>query len=357
MRIALITDTHWGARNDSSSFMNYFSKFYDDVFFPYLKDHNIKTCIHLGDLVDRRKYINFRILKDLRENFVDRLWRMGVDTHIIIGNHDTFYKNTNKVNSVSELFSTYERECEPWMYDSPREVEFDGCKILMMPWICEENYDECLAAINKAKAQILMGHLSVKGFEMHRGAWNIEGLDSKVFEKFDIVYSGHFHHKSTQGNITYLGNPYEITWSDYQDPRGFHIFDTETRSLEFIENPFHMFYKIFYDDTNETLETISQKDYSEYEGAYVKVVVNKKNNPFVFDTMLDKIYAADAGDISVIENHSDLEMMDDPELVDEAEDTLTILNKYIGGLDVSYKEDLNILMNSLYTEALSVETI
>ena len=43
--------------------------------------------------------------------------------------------------------------------------------------------------------------------------------------------------------------------------------------------------------------------------------------------------------------------------MDETEYTLTILNKYIEGLDVSYKEDLNVLMNSLYTEALSVETI
>ena len=102
MKIALINDTHWGARGDSLTFMNYFRKFYDNVFFPYLEEHNIKTLIHLGDVVDRRKFINFKILNDLRTNFVERLWKLGIDTHIIIGNHDTFHKNTNELNSLQE---------------------------------------------------------------------------------------------------------------------------------------------------------------------------------------------------------------------------------------------------------------
>ena len=106
MKIALITDTHWGARGDSLTFLNYFRKFYDNVFFPYLEEHNIKTLIHLGDVVDRRKFINFKILNDLRTNFIERLWKMGVDTHIIIGNHDTFHKNTNELNSLQEIFTS-----------------------------------------------------------------------------------------------------------------------------------------------------------------------------------------------------------------------------------------------------------
>ena len=58
MKIALITDTHWGARNDNVIFSNYFRKFYDNIFFPLLEERNIKTLLHLGDVVDRRKYIN-----------------------------------------------------------------------------------------------------------------------------------------------------------------------------------------------------------------------------------------------------------------------------------------------------------
>ncbi len=356
MKIALITDTHWGARGDSSTFLKYFKKFYDNVFFPYLEEHNIKTCIHLGDVVDRRKYINFKTLNDLRTNFVERLWKMGVDTHIIIGNHDTFHKNTNDLNSLQEIFTTADGKVEPWMYSSPKEVDFDGLGIVMMPWVCEDNYGECMRMIQNTQCQILMGHLQVSGFEQHIGSWNNEGLESQIFDKFDMVMSGHFHHRSNNGTVFYLGNPYEITWSDYKDPRGFHIFDTDTRQLNFIMNPYKMFHKIFYNDSEETFESLTEKDYSEYEGTYVKVVVEKKTNPFWFDTVLDKLEDVNVADLVVVENFSDFDINDD-DIVDQAQDTLTILSGYVESLNVENKVELDGLMRSLYNEALTVETI
>ncbi len=355
MKIALITDTHWGARGDSLTFLNYFRKFYDNVFFPYLEEHNIKTLIHLGDVVDRRKFINFKILNDLRTNFVERLWKMGVDTHIIIGNHDTFHKNTNELNSLQEIFTSHERKVEPWIHVTPREVDFDGLGILMMPWINEDNYGECMKAIQKTQCQILMGHLEVKGFEQHIGSWSHEGVEANVFDKFDMAMSGHFHHKSDNGTIYYLGNPYEITWSDYKDPRGFHIFDTDKRTLEFIQNPYRMFRKLYYDDSLQTFETLTGKDYSEYENSYVKLVVQKKTNPYWFDTVMDKLYSVNVADLVVVENFSDLEFMEDDELIDEAQDTLTILGKHVETLNIENKVELNTLMRDLYNEALTAE--
>ena len=355
MKIALITDTHWGARNDSAIFANHFSKFYNNIFFPYLDEHDIKTCIHLGDVVDRRKYINFKTANDLRENFVEKLWEMKVDTHMIVGNHDIYYKNTNQVNSLTELFTSSNSEFEPWIYPSPREYDFDGTKILMMPWINSDNYSECMDSIKKSKAQIMMGHLEINGFEMHRGHVCDIGFDATIFSKFDLVYSGHFHHKSTQGGITYLGNPYEITWSDYGDDRGFHIFDTETRNLEFIRNPYKMFHKIFYDDSKETFESIKEKDYDKYAGSIVKVIVTTKQNPYWFDTMLDELYKTEVADVSVVEN-VDLEFEDDDKVIDEAEDTLTILSKYIDTLNIQKdKKELDNLIRTLYNEALDYE--
>ena len=357
MKIALITDTHWGARNDSQVFMNYFKRFYEEMFFPYLEEHNIKTCIHLGDVVDRRKFINYRILKDLRENFINRLWKMGVDTHIIIGNHDTFYKNTNEVNSIAELFTTFDGDIEPWMYPEPKEVEFDGLKILMMPWICPENHERAMSAIQNTSAQILMGHLEIMGIEQHLGSWNHSGIDASVFSKFDMTMSGHFHHKSTNGNIYYLGNPYEITWADYNDPRGFHIFDTETRELEFIRNPFSMFYKIYYDDDEKTMEQVVQQDFSIYKDCYVKVIVTNKINQYWFDMMMDNLYKADIAHVMIVENFIDTDI-DDDDLVNEAEDTLTILGKYVEGLNVEVdKNELDTLLKNLYSDALNVETV
>jgi hypothetical protein len=243
------------------------------------------------------------------------------------------------------------------IYEEPTEVDFNGLKCFMMPWICDENREQSLKAIQDTEAQILFGHLEVKGFEMHIGSFSREGVDANLFQKFDMAMSGHFHHKSDNGNIYYLGNPYQITWSDYKDPRGFHIFDTETRELEFILNPLEMFYKIYYDDDKMTLESIQNEDYSKYKDCYVKVVVIKKNNPFWFDTLIDNLYKEDVGDISVVENFDEDFLMGDENLIDEAEDTMTILSKYVNSLNIDNKKELDSLMQSLYTESLSVETV
>jgi DNA repair exonuclease SbcCD nuclease subunit len=363
MKLAIITDTHWGARNDSQAFTDYFIKFYEEVFFPELLERGITTVIHMGDIVDRRKFINYKTLYQMRRHFFDRCWEQYINLHMIIGNHDTFFKNTNDVNSMDCLRmmrSGSEGDGGGFIrvYEKPTEVDLDGTgtKVLFQPWICDENLADSHEAIENTTAQILFGHLEVRGFEMHINQFSQTGVDAKVFEKFDMAFSGHFHHKSDNGNIFYLGNPYQITWSDYKDPRGFHIFDTETRELEFIKNPFEMFHKVYYDDEKLTLESIQNEDYSKYKGCYIKIVIIKKTNPFWFDTLMDKLYAVDVANISVAENFDqDLNLEDD--MIDEAEDTLTILSKYVNSLNLDNKKELENLLTTLYNESLMEETV
>ena len=355
MKVAIITDTHFGARNDSQMFSNYFKEFYEEIFFPTLEKRGIRTVIHMGDVVDRRKFINWKTVYQMREVFFDACYGRYINLHIIIGNHDVFFRNTNIVNSMEGL--RIESNHQFHVYTEPTEIELDGTKLFMQPWICDENREQSLKAIQDTEAQILFGHLEVKGFEMHIGSFSREGVDARMFQKFDMAMSGHFHHKSDNGNIYYLGNPYQITWSDYKDPRGFHIFDTETRELEFILNPLEMFHKIYYDDDKTTLESIQNEDYSQYKDCYVKVVVIKKNNPFWFDTLIDKLYKEDVGDISIVENFDEDFLIGDENLIDEAEDTMTILSKYVNSLNIDNKKELDSLMQSLYTESLSMETV
>ena len=355
MKVAIITDTHFGARNDSQMFSNYFRKFYEEIFFPTLEERDIHTVIHMGDVVDRRKFINWKTVYQMREVFFDVCYSRNINLHIIIGNHDVFFRNTNVVNSMEGL--RIENNNQFHVYTEPTEIELDGTKLFMQPWICDENREQSLKAIQDTEAQILFGHLEVRGFEMHIGSFSREGVDANMFQKFDMAMSGHFHHKSDNGNIYYLGNPYQITWSDYKDPRGFHIFDTNTRELEFILNPLEMFHKIYYDDDKMTLESIQDEDYSQYKDCYVKVVVIKKNNPFWFDTLIDKLYKEDVGDISIVENFDEDFLVGDENLIDEAEDTMTILSKYVNSLNIDNKKELDTLMQSLYTESLSMETV
>ena len=353
MKIALITDTHWGARGDSIAFAEYFNRFYYEHFFPYLAEHGISRIFHLGDIVDRRKYINFVTARHLRK-FVEYCDTSGIRLDVIVGNHDTSFKNTNEVNSMRELFehSTYDIH----YYSDPTDVDINGTTIGVLPWVCSGNYEESMDFLRNTSAQILFGHLEIAGFEMYKGAVNDHGFDSKIFDKFDVVCSGHFHHKSTRGNINYLGAPYEMSWSDYNDPRGFHIFDTETRELTFIRNPLTMFNKIHYHDQDKTLDDIMAVDFDHYKGSYVKLIVHSKTNPYWFDMFVDKIEKAGVLDLQVVDDNLNLQLEDDGDIVSEAEDTLTVLNKVVDQVDSRVdKKVLYNFLSSLYNEALSVE--
>lgn len=354
MRIALITDQHFGARNDSPIFANYFKTFYEEQFFPYLEEHNIKHIIELGDIFDRRKYVNYLTLKNCREYFFDHIKSGNYHLDMIIGNHCTFYKSTNKVNSPRLLLKEYSEYIS--IYDSPQDIVVDGLKIAIIPWICSGNYQESMEYIKSTTAQIAMGHLEIAGFEMYRGSVNDHGFDKHIFDKFDMAMSGHFHHKSNYGNIFYLGAPYEMNWSDWNDPRGFHIFDTDTRELTYIENRYKMFNKIHYDDQNTTLEQILDFDEEALKNHYVKVIVHNKNNPYWFDMFIAKLESIGVHDIQTVEDNFHLDLEDDIDFSQDIEDTITILNKFTEQFSdrVDIKK-LNSVLHDLYHEALAVE--
>ena len=132
--------------------------------------------------------------------------------------------------------------------DKPTDIEVDGMQIAMMPWICPENYVESIEHIKTTPAVVCMGHFEIAGFAMYRGMESHDGLSKETFDKFDMVFSGHYHHKSDDGHIYYVGNPYELTWQDYNDPRGFHLFDLGSRELSFVRNPYSMFARVEYND-------------------------------------------------------------------------------------------------------------
>ena len=330
MKIALLNDTHFGARNDNPAFVKYFNRFYDEIFFPYIIQNDIKTLIHLGDVVDRRKFINFNTAHNFQENFWKRLWDLKIDTHIILGNHDTYYKNTNKVN-FTHLIKTFDGANEPWIYEKPATVNFDGLDILLLPWICPETEEESIYEIDNSHAEVAMGHLEIKGFEMHKGHFQEVGLEMDQFKRFDKVLSGHYHRKSDNGTIYYLGTQYEITWSDYQCPKGFHIFDTDTRELTRVSNPLTMFEKIIYNDTKQSYTNM---DISKYKDKHLKVIVEEKTDTNQFGEFIDRLHnEINTHEVNVIEDSYNINATADVNIIDQGEDTLTFLHNYINSLD------------------------
>ena len=352
MKIALITDTHWGIRNDNIAFQENSKKFLDEIFFPRLDADNIRDIIHLGDLVDRRKYINISTAKRLREDFLEPV-NLKYNMTIIAGNHDVYYKNTNEVNALNEVVKSYENIT---VLTSPTEKKYDGSNVLLLPWICEANRQETLELMRTTDAQIVMGHLELAGYEMFKGSVISHGDDPVLFDRFDLVFSGHFHHRSTDGHIFYLGSHAEFTWSDYNDPKGFHIFDTETREITFVQNPFNMFEKVWYNDTDtKFLET--EIDFAKMKGKIIKVIVQNKSNLIWFDRFIESIEIENPLELQIVEDHLNLNLEDDNDIINEAESTLNIFKKYIEGFDAKTvdKQKLENKIVELYNEALTVE--
>ena len=346
MKVAIITDQHFGARNSSKFFHDYFKKFYDNVFFPYLKENKITTIINMGDTFDNRRNIDISSLEWAKVNYFNPLKEMGITIHTLIGNHDIYYKNTNDVNSVNLLLKEYDNVI---IYPETQEIKLGRLKILFVPWINQENEKISIDAIKKSKAKIAMGHLELNGFQATRGHTMEDGMDINHFNKFEKVYSGHYHTRSTDGKIYYLGNPYEMFWNDVKDDRGFHIFDTETLEHTPVNNPYRLFYNVYYDDTNHKLFNAT-----EYKDKIVKVIVKKKTNQKQFEKFIDKLSAIGVQELKIVENFN-IQGNDDFE-VEETENTISILNRYIDESEIDCdKSIIKGILRKIYSQACEVE--
>jgi hypothetical protein len=299
----------------------------------------------MGDAFDSRKSIDYQSLEWAKRVVFEPL--KNHEVHMIVGNHDCYFKNTNHVNSPSLLLQNYSNIKT---YSSPQTVKVGGLDIMMVPWICSENYDETLMQIKKSKAKIAMGHLELQGFSVNRNlVMEDHGTDPKIFDKFQKVFSGHYHTRSDNGKIFYLGNTYEMYWNDVNDTRGFHIFDTETLEHTPINNPYKLFYNIYYEDTpHQTF------DASEYSNKIVKVIVRKKSKQKDFEKFIDKLYKVGIQDLKIVENFEIQE--NENFVIDEEENTISILNRYIDESEYDFdKSTIKSIFQDLYKQACEVE--
>jgi DNA repair exonuclease SbcCD nuclease subunit len=343
--IGILTDSHYGAKKGSKHLHDYFELFYKNVFFPALEEHGVETVIHMGDAFDSRKSIDYQSLEWAKRVVFDPLKKY--DVHMIVGNHDCYYKNTNNVNSPALLLKDYPNIKT---YSSPTNTKVCGIDMTFIPWICSENYDETLKVIQKSKAKIAMGHLELKGFRVNKHLVMEEhGLEANLFSNFTKVFSGHYHTRSDNGTVFYLGNPYEMYWTDVNDTRGFHIFDTETLEHTPINNPYKLFYNIYYEDTpHQTF------DASEYSNKIVKVIVRKKSKQKDFEKFIDKLYKIGIQDLKIVENFEIQE--NENFVIDEEENTISILNRYIDESEYDFdKSTIKSIFQDLYKQACEVE--
>lgn len=260
-KVAFITDTHLGTRGDSELFANHQMKFYREVFFPLLKQRGITEVYHLGDFFENRVHLKLTTIKnaiDLKELYKD------FNVTLLLGNHDVAFKDRNDLNSPEMLLDT------PNIKILSEPVELGD--FLIIPWINKSNYNSALELIQSSEKKYCLGHFDIIGAKFSKyGEASHEGLPPAIFKNFQRVFSGHYHTKSTIHNIEYLGSPFEYTWSDWDDEKYFHIFDTETGELESIPNPDRIHVKIF--SSGGKINIVPKID--KLEGKIVKIETNE----------------------------------------------------------------------------------
>lgn len=354
MKVALITDTHAGARNDSEIFAEYQDTFYTDVFFPTLKHYGIKTIFHLGDFFERRKFSNHETLFRIKKSFLEPLVKNDIEMHLLVGNHDVAHKNSNRVNGADLFLTQYKSHIT--FYTEPTSVCFPDRDVHFIPWINSENYYEAKQFIDSATPSLMLGHFDISGFRMHQdGNPSDHGLPMDWFRDQQLVLSGHFHTQSKISNVQYIGNPFELTWSDFKDPRGFWIIDLETLEMEFIQNPDRMFFKIVYDDTKDV--DYVKMDFSKLRNKFLKVIVKSKKDPYKFDLFIEKLYNNNPFEVQIIEssNVCDSEMSEE-EIESNAKSTDQIIRSYcdsMSAVDADVRNKVKDLLVSIYLEAMS----
>ena len=353
MKIALLNDTHFGARNDSIIFDDFFHKFYDEIFFPYLKEHNIKNILHLGDYYEHRKFVNFKALNANRKHFLEPMRDMGITMDIIPGNHDVYFKNTNELCSLKELLGYFTTNVNIIM--KPTVLDYDGLGVAVIPWINNANYQEYTKFAMTCNAPILGAHLELKGFDMMAGIPNPHGMNADVFSRFEMVLSGHFHTKSSQGNVHYLGSQMEFTWADVDDPKYFHVLDTETREVTPVRNTITMFKKVIYDDEKTDY---SKMDVKQFEKKFIKLIVLNKNDLYMFDQFVDRLQNIETYELKIAESFEEYlgESVEDDKV--SLEDTTTLLDSYVDAVETELDKDhLKVELRKLYTEAQNLEVV
>ena len=350
MQIAILNDTHAGCRNSSDIFMDYQERFYSEVFFPYLLENNITQILHLGDYYDNRKTVNFKALAHNRKIFLEKLREYGITMDIIPGNHDVYYKNTNELNALKELQGHYMNEVNLIM--EPTEMNYDGLCVGLVPWINPQNEEASLEFLANTKATLIGAHLELQGFEMARGQVCMSGMSKKHFDRFETVLTGHFHAKSSQGNIHYLGAQYEFFWNDCGDPKHFHILDTETREVTPVRNPLTIYEKIYYD--HEQMNKF--QDLSHLDEKFVKIIVVNKGNTLEFERFVDRVQQQNIHELKIAEDFKDFlgENVGDDNI--KLEDTTTLVNSYVDNVTTDLDKDrIKQEISALMTEAQSME--
>ena len=343
MKIAFIGDLHFGSRNTNLVIQRHQEAFLEQIFWPYIKEHNINTVIQTGDYFDNRKWINLQTMSFQKRTFVDKAAELGVIVHGIIGNHDIPLRHSLSMNSPQQILT----ESHMNFYDKPKVINFDGIDITFIPWVCKENYEEVTEVINDG-GDILVGHLETQGAVLFPGRLSDDGYKPTDFKNWNEVISGHYHSQNKIANIHYIGIPFQLMWTDALVKQGFWIFDTTDRSWEFIENPLRYFHRMTWDDgCDYPIELLND--------SYVKINVKKKTSFEEFEKFIDRVNFQEPFEVKIVESFEEYNHENVRDII-QLSSTTDLIGEYIDDVATeNNKESIKKLMIEIYDEAMSLD--
>lgn len=339
MKIAMITDTHFGCRKNSVFFMEEQKNYYDNIFFPFLEEQGITTIFHLGDFFDNRKTVNFETLRHSKECFIHPIRDRGYELHMLVGNHDHYYKSSGELSSTKLLFSG---EKNVHVYNSLTRLKFGNTTFLMVPWIFPIQEEEITNIIRTDTSDVCCGHFEMIDVVYQGTTVSKKGIDPDTFKHFNHTFSGHYHKKSQ----FYIGSPYEMTWSDFDDSKRIIVFDADEGSSE----------SVFFDNT--TFRTIEypkdeELDLTEFKRKIVRVLVKQKDDLKAFNDFIERLQSVGPQEVDIKEEYLYLDVLEEDDLDDDT-DTLGVLLSSIDNIEDLKKGEkvfVKEILKQLYEKA------
>lgn len=349
MKLAIIGDVHISLGGSNQNNIQNINDFFQKCLFPYIKDNGITTILQTGDLFHSRSANSNIAIANSKDVFFDYMEKNSIEFHVIVGNHDMFYLQKISPNSLETYLAEYSNIS---IYTKPETKKIGEIEVDFIPWICDENKEDILKFIKNTKSKYCICHPEINGFEMSKGHLCENGLDRGLFSNYDMVWAGHFHSQSKSGNIHYVGSPTQHNYGDVGESRGFHVFDTETKTMEYIENPYTLYEKIVYTDSID-----SNKEF-DVENKYVRIILPEEYDEEKYQKFLKNIWAKSPIDVKATESKKAMESVDIS--LDEIENSSFSMIDFISDYVLKNspeleKDEITSLVKDLYNDAIVEE--
>lgn len=333
-KIGCFSDIHLGLSQNSSQWHQIALEFAKRASRRYL-ELGIDEIIIPGDIFHNRSEVSVDTLS-VAKKFFDYFKDFTI--YMSTGNHDCYHKDNSSINSIS-------------IFDGWDNIHVIDDKVLLL----DTNFNKKVAIVpwgigieEMPKCDIMFAHLEINTFYMNPIKACDHGMESRnLFEKTKYVISGHFHKRDHRvyenGEILYLGSPYQQNFGDTKDDRGYYVFDLETNKFEFIENDFSP--KFYYINENSVIKEDIVKN------NIVSLIISDKDDETKLASLQAKLAAFSPFMVRVDYNEPSTSITtDDTDKDYDNNDLWENIVEYIQTLDIENKKEVENRLKDIYNK-------